>query len=169
MKLKVRETAVFGVLGAMMFASKLAMEALPNIHLLAIFTVAFTVVYRAKALYPIYIFTVLLGLYAGFNLWWIPHLYLWMLLWGAAMLLPKRMPRGAALIVYAVLCSLHGMLYGALYAPAQALMFGFTFDQTVAWIAAGLPWDIVHGIGNLGLGLLVLPMVTLLRRLERGR
>ncbi len=152
-----------------MFASKLVMEAFPNVHILAVLTVAFTVVYRSKALWPIYVFTVLLGLYAGFNMWWIPHLYLWTLLWGATMLLPKRMPKVVSAVVYAVLCSLHGILYGTLYAPAQALMFGFSFDQTLAWIAAGLPWDIVHGVANLGLGLLVLPIVTVLRRLEKGR
>lgn len=169
MKLKIRETAVFGVLGALMFASKLIMEVLPNVHLLAVFTVAFTVVYRAKALYPIYIYTILCGLYAGFNMWWIPHLYLWTVLWGVTMLLPKRMPPWLCPIVYAVLCSAHGFLYGTLYAPAQALMFGFSFDQTVAWIAAGFPWDVVHGFSNLGLGLLIVPIVTLLRKLEKRK
>ena len=34
MKLSVREIAVFGMLGALMYASKVLMEALPNVHLL---------------------------------------------------------------------------------------------------------------------------------------
>ena len=55
MKLTIREIAVFGMLGALMYASKMLMEVLPNIHLLGVFTIAFTVVYRKKALYPIYI------------------------------------------------------------------------------------------------------------------
>lgn len=169
MKLKVRETAVFGVLGALMFASKLVMEAFPNVHLLGVFTLVFTVVYRRKALYPIYVYVILCGLYAGFNAWWVPHLYLWTLLWGATMLLPKKMPPWLCTVVYAVLCGLHGILYGVLYAPAQAIMFGYSFEQTVAWIAAGFPWDVVHGISNLGLGLLAVPMITLLRRLERRK
>ena len=54
MKLTIREIAVFGMLGSIMYASKLVMELLPNIHLLGVFVVAFTVVYRKKALYPIY-------------------------------------------------------------------------------------------------------------------
>lgn len=53
MKLTAREIAVFGMLGAVMFASKLLMEFAPNIHLLGTFIVAFTVVYRRKALYVI--------------------------------------------------------------------------------------------------------------------
>ena len=66
MKLNVKEMAVFGMLGALMFASKLLMEVAPNIHLLGVFTVAFTVVYRKKALYPIYIFILILGIFNGF-------------------------------------------------------------------------------------------------------
>ena len=55
MKLSAREVAVFGMLGAAMYASKLLMEFLPNVHLLGVFTIAVTIVYRKKALYPIYI------------------------------------------------------------------------------------------------------------------
>ena len=52
MTLTVRETAVFGMLGALMYASKMLMELAPNIHLLGVFVIAFTVVYRKKALKP---------------------------------------------------------------------------------------------------------------------
>lgn len=169
MKLRIRETAVFGFLGALMFASKLVMDALPNIHLLALFTVVFTVVYRGKALFPIYIFVTLTGLFGGFNAWWVPYLYLWLILWGMAMLLPKRMPPALCPVVYALICSLHGFLYGTLYAPLQALMFGFSFDQTVAWIVAGLPFDVIHGISNFCFGLLAVPLIKILRRLAIGR
>ncbi len=158
---------MFGFLGALMFASKIVMDALPNVHLLAVFTVVFTVVYRQKALYPIYISVILIGLYGGFNAWWIPHLYLWTILWGAVMLLPGRMPLWLCPIVYAIVCSAHGFLYGTLYAPAQAIMFGYSFEQTVAWIVMGFPFDVIHGISNLGLGLLIVPMITVLRRLEK--
>ena len=84
MKLSVKETAVFGMLGALMYASKVLMEALPNVHLLGVFVVALTVVYRKKALYPIYTYVFLNGLMAGFSLWWLPYLYLWAILWGTS-------------------------------------------------------------------------------------
>ena len=53
MKLTIREMTIFSMLGAIMYASKMIMEVAPNIHLLGAFIVAFTVVYRKKALYPI--------------------------------------------------------------------------------------------------------------------
>ena len=91
MKLNVKEIAVFGMLGALIFALKKSIEFLPNVHLVGVFIVALTVVYRKKALYPLYIYVFLDGLFGGFSSWWIPYIYIWTLLWGATMLLPKNM------------------------------------------------------------------------------
>ena len=167
MKINIKEIAVFGMLGAMMFASKIMMEFLPNVHLLGVFTIAFTVVYRQKALYPIYIYVILNGVFAGFNVWWVPYLYIWTILWGAAMLLPKSLPKKSKPFVYMGLCGLHGFLYGVLYAPAQALFFGLSFDATIAWIVSGLPFDLVHGISNIVCGVLICPIIMLLRKAEK--
>ena len=131
--LTVRETVIFALLGAMMYVSDLMMEALPNIHLLGVFIVSTTVVYRWKAL------------------------------WGMTMLLPKNMPKWLAPIVYCAVCALHGLSFGTIFAPAQALMVGFTFKQMLAWIAAGFYFDITHAIGNLCLGVLIVPMIHTLR------
>lgn len=166
-----RELVLFAMLGTVMFCSKIIMEALPNIHLLGALTVTYTVAFRKKALIPIYIFVFLCGLYAGFDMWWIPYLYVWTVLWAVTMLLPRRMPKGAARMVYPLVCALHGLFFGVLYALAQALLFGLNLDAMVDWILAGLPWDIVHGVGNLFAGILILPLSDLLIRLmkKQGR
>lgn len=167
MKLNIRETAVFALLGALMYASKVIMEILPNVHLLGVFVVAITVAYRKKALYPIYIYVFLNGLFSGFSMWWIPYIYIWTLLWGAVMLLPKKIPPKARPIIYMSVCALHGFLFGTLYAPAQAIMFGLDFKATVAWIAAGLPWDFVHGVSNFFCGILICPIISVLKNSEK--
>lgn len=166
MKLSIKELAVFGMLGTLMCISKYVMEFLPNMHLLAVFTVAFTVVFRKKALYPIYIFVFLVGLFSGFSVWWLPYLYIWAVLWGAVMLIPKNLNPKIAPFVYIAVCSLHGFLYGTIYAPAQALLFGLDFKGTVAWIVAGLPFDMVHGFSNLCLGVLIVPIIKVLNKLK---
>lgn len=167
MRLTVRELCVFSMLGALMYASKIIMEVVPNVHLLGVFVVTLTLVYRAKALYPIYTFVFLTGIYAGFATWWIPYLYIWTLLWVAVMLLPRRIPRRAQPIVYMIVCASHGFLYGTLYAPAQALLFGLSFQGMIAWIIAGLPWDFIHGVSNFCCGTLIVPLADLLRRAEK--
>ena len=158
--------AVFAMLAALMYASKMIMEVAPNVHLLGVFTIAFTVVYRKKALYPIYTYVLLNGIFCGFATWWIPYLYLWAVLWGATMLLPKRIPEKIRPLVYMLLCAAHGFLFGTLYAPAQALLYGLSFQKMVAWIISGLPWDFVHGVSNFFCGILIVPVIKILTFLE---
>ena len=162
----IRDMCIFAMLGAVMFASKVIMEALPNIHLLGVLTVAYTLVYRRRALVPIYVYVMLNGLFSGFNFWWLPYTYIWTILWGITMILPQNMPKKVAYIVYSLICALHGFAFGVLYAPAQALMFGLDLDGMIAWIIAGLPFDLIHGVSNLGFGLLAVPIAELLRKLS---
>ena len=166
MKLTTKEIAVYAMLGAVMYASKLLMEAAPNIHLLGVFTIAYTVVYRKKALFPIYIYVFLNGIVSGFASWWIPYLYIWAVLWGMAMLLPQNMPKKVRPLAYMALCAAHGFLFGTLYAPAQALLFGLSLKGMAAWILVGLPWDFLHGVSNFFCGILIVPVISALRLAE---
>ena len=92
-RLRPIELTIFAMLGALMYCSKVVMEWAPNIHLLGMFTMVYTLAYRKKALIPIYVYVFLNGFFAGFNAWWIPYLYIWTVLWGVTMLLPKQMPK----------------------------------------------------------------------------
>lgn len=168
MRLTIRETAVFGMLGAVMYASKLIMEAAPNIHLIGVFITAFTVVYRKKALYPIYIYVILCGIFGGFAAWWIPYLYVWTVLWGMVMLLPENLPKKWRPVIYMTVCAAHGFLFGTLYAPAQAILFGMNIRGMTAWILAGLPWDFIHGVSNFCCGILIVPIISVLKLIERN-
>ncbi len=167
MKLNIKELVAFSMLGVIMFISKIIMEFLPNIHMVGMLTVAITMVFRQKALYPIYVYVGLGFLFYGPAPFWVPNLYTWTLLWGAVMLVPKKMNKAVRYILCLFLCTAHGFLYGTLYAPAQALMFGMNWQGMVAWIVAGLPFDILHGIGNFAFGFFIYPVergLTLAKR-----
>lgn len=169
MKLTTKELTLFSMLGSLMYASKVIMEALPNIHLLGVLTMAFTLVYRKKALYPIYLYVFLNGLFAGFNTWWIPYLYIWTVLWAVTMLLPQNIPQKIKPVVYMSVCALHGFSFGLLYSPFQALVLGLNAESTLAWIISGLPYDIVHGISNFFCGMLILPLTNVLKKIDTYR
>ena len=156
------------MLGMVMFVSKIVMEFLPNIHLLGALTMVYTLAFRAKALIPIYVYVMVNGLYAGFATWWIPYLYIWTILWAVTMLLPRQMSRKIAYVVYPLVCGLHGLAFGVLYAPAQALFFHLNWEMTMAWVVAGLPFDAIHAVGNVLAGLLIVPLAELLKKLVQG-
>ena len=172
MRLRVVEIALFAMFGALMFMTKYLMQAIPNVHLLAMFVAAFTVVYRWKALIPLYVYVMIDGIVGGFAMWWIPYLYIWLTLWGAVMLVAPALERRQVslkvqTLIYMALCALHGLTFGTLYAPTQALIYGLSFKGMLAWIVAGLWFDVAHGAGDLVAGALVIPLVALLRKLGK--
>ena len=151
--------------GTLMFCSKEIMALLPNIHLLGLLIMVTTILFRFKALISIYIFVFLEGFIYGFATWWIPYLYIWTILWAVTMLLPQRLPNKAKAVIYPIVCSLSGFTFGALYAPSQALLFGLDFNGMIAWIIAGLPYDVIHGISNFLVGFLILPITNALDKM----
>ncbi len=158
---------VFAMLGVIMFISKYITELLPNIHFIGMLTMVYTINYRKKALIPIYVFVFLIGLFNGFTTWWLPYLYIWTILWAITMLLPKKMSKRVAIPVYTVICALHGLSYGILYAPTQAIIFGLDFRGMIAWIASGFYFDILHAIGNFALGFLIIPLSEALKKFHK--
>ena len=165
--LTVYEITIFAMFASLMLASKKLMELIPNIHLVGMFIILLTNKYRKKALIPIYIYIFLDGLISGFAMWWIPYLYIWAVLWGVVMMLSGRLTRKTKMIAYPFANGLFGLSFGILYAPAQALMFNFSFKQTIAWILAGLPFDAIHAVGNFALAFLVLPLSDALDKVEK--
>ncbi len=164
MKKQIFEISLFGMLSALMFALKKMMEVLPNIHLIGVFVVAITAVFGVKALLPIYGYIFLDGLFLGFNIAWVPYVYIWLPLWLAALVLPKNMKKAVAVPVYSLVCAAHGFLFGVLYAPFQAFAFGLDFKGILAWIVAGLPFDVIHGVSNFVCGLMIIPIISVLKK-----
>ena len=162
----IRDMIVFAMFGALLFAGKIVFEALPNIHPVAMLIMVITVTYRVKALIPIYLFVIILGLYYGFPQWWIPYTYIWTVLWGMTMLIPRNIPKEIAVVVYPIVCGLFGLMFGALYAPVQALLYGYDFAFTIKWIIAGLSYDVAHAIGNFGMGFNVYPLTNVIKKLK---
>ena len=161
------EIAIFGMLGALMMVSDLLMNIIPNVHLVGVMIVVLTVVYRWKALFPIYVYVLLIGLLEGAGLW-ATYCYVWAILWGMVMLLPRKMPPWLASVVYAFVCGLHGFAFGFLLIPYQMVFLSFTFEQALIWWKFGFfTADIPHGIGNLIGSTLVVPLVNLIRKLDK--
>ena len=153
--------------GALMFVSKLAMEGLPNVHPVTMFIMVLTFSYGWRAVIPVYVFVFLTGAFNGFPVWWIPYLYIWAVIWGLCMLVPyDKIPKGVRGVVLPIICGFFGLIYGTLYAPAQAVLFHMNFGTTLKWILAGLPWDAVHCSGNIAMGLLIVPLTELTRKLK---
>jgi len=162
-----RELTLFSMFAAVMFASRLLMQMIPGVHINGLMIAALTLTYRQRALIPLYLYVALEGLFSGFAMWWVPYVYIWFPLWAAFMFLGKlNLPTNAKTPAYMIACGLHGLLFGIMYAPVQALMFGLSFRAMIAWVIAGIPFDIIHAVANTIAGILILPLVTMMTTLK---
>lgn len=163
-----RQTALFGMLGALTFGAKVAMAGLPNIEPVSLFVILFAVVFGWKALYPIYLYVMMEVLIYGINFWNINYLYVWALLALAAMAMRRlRHP-----LWWALLSGLFGLAFGLLCSPVYVAIGTFQkdilygLDYGFRWWMTGIPFDITHAIGNFTIALvLFVPLRHLLTRL----
>ena len=159
-KLTIREITLFAVLGALTFAAKYAMSALPNIEPVSLMVMLFAVVFGWKALYPIYLYVLLEILVYGLGTWNFMYLYIWVIPAIAAWLLRKmESPLG-----WAMVSGVYGLAFGLLCAPVDMFIGGFGYAMA-KW-ASGIIFDIWHCAGNFVMALLLfMPMRKLFGKL----
>ena len=136
-------------LTAILFVLQIALSYLPNIELVSLFVILYTLLLGKRVIPILTAFTVLEGMIYGFGVWWISYLYIWPILagftWGLKQL---QAPDWA----YAILSCLYGLGFGFLCAlPYLSGGIGAMFT----WWIAGIPFDLVHGISNLILALIL--------------
>ena len=152
-RLTVREMAVLAMLGAVMFAFKAAMAALPNIHPVAVFIIAGTIYFGWRMLYAVAVYIMLEGIVYGFGIWWICYLYIWPLLVCIAMLFRNTQGR----LFWAVVAAVFGLCFGAMCAIPYIIAGGWAAGFSY-WLS-GIPFDIAHFVGNFAAVLVLQPVL----------
>jgi energy-coupling factor transport system substrate-specific component len=144
MKIKVRELVLFGMFGSLLSASQIVLSFLPNIEVVTLFIILFSMIYKEKALYIVYIFVIVMGLIYGFGLWWFGYAALWPFLSILTYRLRKFIE--GKYLRLAIYSGVFGLLFGFFYAIPNAIFVGLNAG-IVYWIA-GIQFDIIHGVGN---------------------
>lgn len=157
---RTRNLVTAALLAAVMVASKFALDALPNVELVSLLVILYTLEQPRLALPAVYTYVFLYGLMNGFGIWWFPQLYVWAIL----MLATRLLRRSDSPLTWAVLSGLFGLCYGALYAVAYAVTNG-GIAAGFAWWVTGIPFDLLHGAGNFVVALVLFrPLRSGLRR-----
>lgn len=144
MKVKSRELILFGMLGGLTAAMQMALSFIPNIEVVTLLIILFSLIYKRKTLYIVFTFVTLMGLLHGFGLWWFGYVILWPLLSLLTVFLREKFINNyLALSIYS---SAFGFLFGFFYAIPYAVFGGFNAGLSY-WIS-GIPYDMVHGLGN---------------------
>lgn len=158
-----KELALIGAFGALLFVAQVALSFLPNIELVSLLVIVYTLVFRGKVVPMLAVFILLEGLFYGFGLWWLSYLYLWPVLAGVSWLCRKV--EGS--FSWALISAAYGMCFGALCALPYLLTSGF--PAALSYWVAGIPFDLAHCVGNFVAALaLYAPLRRALERLQKA-
>ncbi len=149
MKSRLAGLCLMAMMGTVMVVSKEALAFLPNVELVSLLTILFTLVFRRKAIGGLAVFLLLEGVLYGFGLWWLMYLYVWPILAGLTWLF--RWMKHAW--QWAILSGLYGLAFGTLCSLVYLPMGGVS--MVIAWIISGFTFDLIHAGGNFLLALLL--------------
>ena len=161
--LSIRELTGLSAVAAIIIAGKEALSFLPNIEPVTLLLICATLVYGAKAFYPCLVFVLVEGLIYGFGWYFFVYLYVWPIL-VAAVLLLRRSIDSSRYVLWTVFAALYGLFFGPLCCLEALVVDGWRLAFSF-WIS-GIPYDIIHCVGNAVIcGLLLKPLTALLQKL----
>lgn len=160
--LSLRQMCLFSLLGALIFASKMAMAPLANIEPVSLMVILLAVVFGWKGMWSVAVYVLLEYLTWGIGLWSICYIYIWPLLFACARLNQNVKQT----YEWALFAGGFGLAFGALCTLPQLVLSGWS--GAFSWWIAGIPFDLLHGAGNFVMVLLLFqPGKRLLEQLRR--
>lgn len=148
--LTIYDIALIGMMVAVVEVCKLTLLGLPNIELTTFWIIMFTLYFGNRVFYMIPVFILVEGAMFGIQLWWIMYLYMW----PSLALITKRFKNADSVWTFSILSGMFGLLFG-FFCAIPYVVIG-TVDGNIinglyagfTWWVAGIPWDMVHGVGN---------------------
>lgn len=141
-----RKITRIALLSAILYVSKIALEFLPNVELVSLLVIVYTLILGKETFLIVTVFNLFEFIQWGFGSWWVSYLYVWPLLVLLVLLLRKKVKE--EFIIWGIVSGGFGLIFGSLFAipyllvdPAYALAY---------WIS-GLTWDVWHGVWNFAL------------------
>lgn len=159
-KLTVSDIAIIGIMVATLEGGKLALSFLPNVEIVTLLIILYTLCFGRKVFYAIFTFICIEIFIYGFNLWVIMYFYIWPLLAGISYLCRKK----TGTLFWSFLSAFFGLFFGAFCAIPYIFTSGLA--GAFAWWIAGIPFDILHCISNFVLAFVLFqPLHSTLNRL----
>ncbi len=152
------------MLGALTFALKMAMAALPNIHPVALMLILCTLVFSWRAFFTCGIYVMLEGIFFGLSPYFIAYLYIWPLLVLLTLLFRKRKHP----LFWALFSAVYGFLFGLMVFPVAYFAFDMIGNRQaiVTYLLNDIPFNLYHAAGNFFMVLVLL--MPLKEGLERA-
>ncbi|MEJ6951319.1 hypothetical protein [Natronospora cellulosivora (SeqCode)] len=164
--MKARDIALVGMLAATITAGKLSLSFIPNVEIVTLLLIVYTVSFGWKyTLLASIIFSSIEIFIYGFQTWLLGYYLIWPLLILIVSLCKKKIRNE---YFYATIASLFGLFFGFFFAVVESFFYGIAYG--IAYWIRGIPFDIIHGFSNFIIVLLLYkPLIAVLFKLSKNR
>lgn len=168
-KLTVRDITLIGLMVAVIEVCKMALSWAPNVELTSFWIIMFSIFFGKRVFFVIPVFILVEGAMYGIHIWWIMYLYAWPLLAILAMIF-RRMDSAVS---YSILSGIFGLLFGLLCSIPYIFIGAVDgiesgLRMAFAWWISGIPWDMVHGVANFFIMLVLYrPVSGIMKKADR--
>ena len=159
MKLTTKDIAVTGMMIAALETAKLALSYVPNVELVTLLIILFSLFFGNKIFYAIAAFVLIEGCIYGFGIWWVIYVYIWPLL----AVFVRIFRNQKSVWFWSIVSAGFGLCFGALSSITYLFIGGA--KMAFAWWVSGIPFDVIHCISNFVLCLVL--FIPLRRAMER--
>ena len=141
--MKISQITRLAVFCAILYISKVVLEAVPNVELVSLLIICYSIVFGYEAIVAILVFNLCELEQWGMGPWWMSYLYVWPILAILTCLLKKIFKED--ILSWAVFSGLFGLFFGAMF----SIVYIFVDPHyALAYFLSGLIWDVVHCVSN---------------------
>lgn len=161
-KERISDISIMGMMVAVLEIVKFAFMSVPNIELVTLFIILFTLIIGKKALVVVTAFSLIECFIWGFGLWSIGYFYVWPILVIITLIFKKSKNP----LVWAIIAGFYGLLFGAFFALTNLVVSGV--EAAISFWMSGLLFDILHCISNFLVTLVMFkPLYNILNKILR--
>ncbi len=162
-----KDIALIGVMVAVIEACKVALMHIPNVELTTFWIIIFTIYFGRRIFFVIPVFVLLEGFIFGFGTWWIMYLYLWPMIAIVALIFKKT----TSAVTWSIISGIFGLLFGFfgaipyIFIGSVGANLAAGLGTAFSWWISGIPFDLIHGIANFIIMLVLFHPVTRVMKL----
>ena len=156
-----KDIVLMGIMLAVLEVGKFALSFIAGVEVVTLLFILYTLFFGKKIFYMLPAFLIIEGIIGGFGIWWFMYVYIWAILVFITYLCRKH----ESMWFWSIICGLFGLLFGTLCCPVYFVTFGT--QTAISWWIAGIPTDIIHGVSNFILCMILFkPLKKVLDRIK---
>ena len=142
--MKAIDITLIAILSASLTAGKFVLSAVPNVEIVTFLFIIYTVVFGLKrAFFTSVVFTTNEILIYGFGTWLLGYYILWPTLILVTHMLKRTVNSEYG---FAAIAAIFGFTFGLFFALFESIFYGIGY--AIPYWISGIPFDIVHGVSN---------------------